>query len=182
MATTRDSQVIEESGNEEPTIGELMELVRKQGEELAALRKQATSRQFIPMQKAQEPRRGGYVPPEQLQANMKSLLGGASDEVVGGYSNIYDDPKRRPFPAVFRSGSQVRVNPDATVWGTDPPRTWREAIASSKRKGLNVEALYGEVYTIMGRSRSGEPKYKVVIKGFTSANGDGFRESELLPA
>ena len=134
---------------------------------------------FTPMAR-QRPRTGGYEAPEALRARGMRTLDTAGREVGNG-ANILDDPARRPrgFRAAFNVGDTVRINPDALMHGSDS-KTWAEVMDSP----LMVDCEFiGEVRSLTGFSRTDEPKYRVVVPGLTPVpRGDGFYESELLPA
>jgi hypothetical protein len=74
----------------------------------------------------------------------------------------------------FQIGQRVRINPDAVKMGG--VRTWSEVIGNTDTTG------FGTIRKVTYMTRQGEWKYKVRIPGLTNSLGDGFRESELLPA
>ena len=126
-----------------------------------------------------------YRPPAQLMVEARKNL--RVGQQVSGISNGMDDPEyiqnlppeQRP---IFRSESRVRINPDAVIYGTDSPgsktgpRLWSEILTKRNSNGE------GTVMSIAFIDKTWEPKYIVHVPGVTDRNGDGFRESELLPA
>lgn len=134
--------------------------------------------QFRPMQRAPariapEP----YRPPEQLLKEAKANLRKEGD-TASGRTNYLQNPehaKKLPpeYRPIFRSGDTVRINPDAKVFGSD--KVWGDVLQTKNTPGI------GEVLAIQYITKSFEPKYTVIVPGLTQRDGDGFRESELLP-
>lgn len=134
-----------------------------------------------------------YRPPESLAEAKKHLT--RDGQLISGITNdeLRDQiqamkPEDRP---IFGPGSRVRVNPDALIFGSDAPadadkpddperpitpRFWRDVLKIRNSDGV------GTVSDISLITKSYEPKYKVKVPGLTGLIGDGFRESELLPA
>lgn len=143
--------------------------------------------QFTPMRSEEDPRKaeiGTYQPPEALMKQSIKGLTRDGQQTSGNRGPMENPeyvsklpPKYRP---VFRSGARVRINPDAVVHGTatnaDGPVSWRDALAKVKSPGD------GEILAINYMRKTWEPKYTVFVRGLTPARGDGFSESELLPA
>lgn len=136
---------------------------------------------FQPMQRIERPRSGGYVPPEELRKrDMKELH--SNGQMLARNLSVYDNPQRwadvpEQYRPVFQTGDLVAVNPEAQVHGSD--KTWGEV---SLPGGGTASQVVGEVVATLGRSRTWEPKYRVRIPGLTRSGGDGFHESELVPA
>ncbi len=164
---------------ESQDLSELLVLVKAQAAKIEALESNQTH--FVPMKRDPKPAEGGYRPPEALQP--RTLVKKAGDE-TSGHTAIYDSPEYRDtLPARFRPaftvGNLVRLNPDAIIHGTitdDNP----DGLPWGQR--LGDHEWVGEVLGTLSRTRSFEPKYRVHFQGLTGRNGDGFRESELLPA
>ena len=122
-----------------------------------------------------------YRPPDVLlAAGMKSLVKDG-DTTLGGIRNTDQPayvqslpPSQRP---IFQVGSQVRLNPDAKVFGSDG-RTYRDVYGDK----LQGSGGIGKIKNLQYISKTWEPKYTVRISGVTQPSGSGFRESELLPA
>jgi hypothetical protein len=137
--------------------------------------------QFVKMQPrdADRPTPDVYQPPEALKAQaIKSLT--QDGQTVSRNVGPLENPKTlRNIPPqhhpMFRSGDLVNINPDAEVWGSDGKR-WADVLAQKKSSGQ------GTVLSVQGHTRTFEPKYTVQVPGLTQRNGDGYRESELLPA
>lgn len=172
----------------DPRIEEMLSLIRQQSDELAKLRDKVAAAegavpQFVKMKPAEDPRRdlaGTYVPPEAaMKRAMKRLT--SHDQNASGGTSYLDTPAGRAklppqYMPVYRSGDRVTLNPDAPVWGGGG-KTWGETLAI---QGINPGV--GEVLSVHSMTKTWEPKYNVVIPGLTRPVGDGFRESELLPA
>lgn len=127
-----------------------------------------------------EKKAGTYERPEDLTRSMR--LNKGRDGVSGGHQGLLDTAKgvrRLPpdYQPVFAQGDSVTLNPDSHIWG-DETRTWKEIIETE----FDGEPPTGEVMGVPYISKSWEPKYKVRFEGLTQPGGDGFRESELLPA
>lgn len=145
---------------------------------LEAAEKQAPPK-FVPMKQDSTPNVAGtYDPPEKIKAKvMKGLT--RTGEAVSGRVGLFSSPEflkkippqNRP---IFKSGDAVRINPEATVWRGD--KTWGEVLEAKHIAGV------GEILSIQYMTKTWEPKYTVHVPGLTRKDGDGFRESELLPA
>lgn len=137
--------------------------------------------QFVKMQPrdADKPAPEAYAPPEALKAqSIRSLT--QDGQTVSRNVGPLENPKvlRNIPPAhrpVYRSGDLVLINPDAEIHGGEGKR-WADVLAQKKSPG------HGTVLSVQGHTRTFEPKYTVHVPGLTQRNGDGFRESELLPA
>jgi hypothetical protein len=127
---------------------------------------------------------GTYIPPEALMGRAMKALKGAGDKVGGGSQYIETREARDKIPPqyrpVFRSGDQVRINPESQIHGAvdnrGKPKIWGDVLTA---RGINGR---GEIMATLYITKSYEPKYRVHIPGLTRKNGDGYRESELLPA
>ena len=160
-------------------LGKLLEAV--QGLTSRMERLESTAPQFVPSisPDMDKPKLETYVPPEALRrGDIRSLTqdGQTVSRTVGPLENARTlkniPPAYRPF---FRSGDLVRINPDATVWGSKG-RKWRDVLAKTESEGV------GQVMSVQLLTSTFEPKYTVFVKGLTQRNGDGYRESELLRA
>lgn len=139
---------------------------------------EGTKPQFVPMRRLERtPHRQTYVPPQELIARARAKLKKAGDTASGRMNYLQDPEQARKLPPeyrpVFESGDIVRLNPDAFIFGRTTK--WGDVLAKQNCEGI------GEVLTIQYITKTFEPKYTVVVPGLTRSNGDGFRESELLP-
>ena len=138
--------------------------------------------QYVPMRREETRREtmaNTYQPPEALMAQAKKSLTRA-DQMASGNTGPLANPENiakipPQYRPVFRSGSIVRINPDSLIWGSED-RRWGEILAARQSDGV------GEVLAITYMTKTWEPKYTVYVHGVTGQTGDGFRESELLPA
>lgn len=134
--------------------------------------------QFVPMRREPKaPPPTPYRPPEELVKQAKAGLRKDGDS-SSRRTNYLENPefaKRLPpeYRPVFRSGDMVRINPEAQVFGSD--KVWGDILRARQTEGV------GEVLSIQYITKTYEPKYTVVVPGLTQKDGDGFRESELLP-
>ena len=148
-------------------LSERLEQVENKTPQFTPIRREPTSRETLA---------DTYAPPEQLMRRVMGQVQRDGDTRTGQQGRMDDPnylktipPKSRP---VFRSGDIVRINPEALKWGSD--RYWRDILG--ERPGV------GEVLARQYMTKTYEPKYTVHIPGITGVRGDGFRESELLPA
>lgn len=94
----------------------------------------------------------------------------------GADSHAVPDWVMYSHPNQFEAGDAVMINPETIRDGADRP--WSEVL--TKVPACNG---YGEVLTVDHFSKkTGNWKYKVKFNGLTDRRGDGFYESELLPA
>lgn len=146
---------------------------------LEEVQSQANQPKFVPMKRDTGPSLAGtYEPPEALAARVMKGLTKAGDQVSGRVGLLSNPeylkkipPQNRP---VFKSGDQVKINPEARIWGSD--KTWASILEARRVSGE------GEILSIQYMTKTWEPKYTVHVPGLTRKDGDGFRESELLPA
>lgn len=159
-------------------VDRLAGMVQAQQAEIAELK--GAQPKVVKMNRPVETRpRNTYTPPEQLRAQAMQRLG--RDGRAYGRLGLLDDPKNvqalpPEYRPIFVVGDLVLVNPDAKVHGSD--QTWAEVMERLHRD----DPMEGEVMGVMYISDTWEPKYKVHVPGLTPPNGDGFYESELLPA
>lgn len=137
---------------------------------------------YVPMHHEVSPEKalaGTYQPTEAiLKRAMKGLT--RAGQTVSSSTGPLENPailsKIPPqYRPVFQSGDTVRVNPEAEIWGGQG-RKWSQVLAEVDSVGV------GEVMSIQYMTKTWEPKYTVYVQGLTQRGGDGFRESELLPA
>lgn len=118
-----------------------------------------------------------YVPPEELRKRGLASLKEKGQSVTMT-QHLLDDPRNLTYlppnlRPVFHPGDLVVLNLDAEIHGGNG-KLWGEALGS--------DSPIGEVLGVLFMDKRYEPKYKVVFKTLTTSGGDGFRESELLPA
>ena len=162
-------------------VGAVADSVSKLSSRIEAIEQRpANVTQFVPM----KPRdtapnlAGTYEPPEAIQRRAMKGLQRDGDQ-TSGRTGLWNNPEflkkippqNRP---VFKSGDTVRINPDTPIWGSK--RTWGDLLADKGIEGI------GEVLSIQYMTKTWEPKYTVQVTGLTRRDGDGFRESELMPA
>lgn len=161
-------------------LDRLLTLTEGLVDRVAALEGRSDQPKFVPMKHDTSPSVAGtYEPPEAIARRAAKGLKKDGDQVVGrvGLFNNPEylkkiPPQNRP---VFKSGDRVGLNPDSPIWGGNG-KLWREVLEK-----LHIDGL-GEVMSVQYMTKSWEPKYTVLIPGLTRKDGDGFRESELLPA
>ena len=161
-------------------VGDVAAGLNKLNGRIEALeQKPATAPQFVPMKRDTTPSKAGtYEPPEAIQRRAMKGLQRDGDQ-TSGRTGLWNNPEflkkippqNRP---VFKSGDTVRINPDTPIWGSK--RTWGDLLADKGIDGI------GEVLSIQYMTKTWEPKYTVQVTGLTRKDGDGFRESELMPA
>ena len=106
-----------------------------------------------------------------------AMVGLLGNMPVGSDGNELPEDLLRLRGPRFKSGSRVRLNVKACH--DTGGKTWDEIIGSMRRQ----PELVGDVLRIQRFSTPHQVwKYAVVFKGLTTANGDGFRENELVPA
>ena len=154
-------------------LNELSALVKSQADEIAKL-KTATP-QFVKMALPDKPQARRYEPPEEFLKRKLKLRAGENGNARHGW---WDDPKHlqsipQEYWPTFHQGDEVRVNPDALVYGSDT-MTWGSILVKAGSDGIGIV----ETIAYIDRVRW-EPKYIVVVPGLTDRNGAGFRESEL---
>lgn len=182
-APTTEAPVVEPEPAPDSRLDRLLMLIESQQQTIASISDRlATLEQgrprFVPQKKQDtHPTRDTYMPPADLLKRARALLKKAGDS-VGGRLNYLEDPEfaRKLPPAyrpIFRSGDIVHINPDATIHGSD--KNWGEVLTAHKIIGT------GEILAVQYITGNYEPKYTVAVPGLTRPEGDGFRESELLP-
>jgi hypothetical protein len=175
----RPRKAISVSAVPDPRVEALLKQVESLTSRLEAAEAKGPSN-FVPMKRDIKPSVAGtYEPPEALAR--KALKGLQRDgDQVSGRVGLFNNPEylkkippqNRP---VFKSGEAVRINPDSPIWG-GKGKMWKEIL---DEKGING---LGEILSVQYMTKTWEPKYTVQIPGLTRKDGDGFRESELLPA
>ena len=161
-------------------VGAVADGVSRLSSRIDALeQKPASAPRFVPMKRDTAPSVAGtYEPPEAIQRRAMKGLQRDGDQ-TSGRTGLWNNPEflkkippqNRP---VFKSGDTVRINPDTHIWGSN--KTWGDLLADKGIDGI------GEVLSIQYMTKTWEPKYTVQVTGLTRKDGDGFRESELMPA
>src|SRR3990167_1303732 len=149
-------------------VGAVADGVSRLSSRIDALeQKPANAPRFVPMKRDTAPSVAGtYEPPEAIQRRAMKGLQRDGDQ-TSGRTGLWNRP-------VVKSGDTVRINPDTHIWGSN--KTWGDLLADKGIDGI------GEVLSIQYMTKTWEPKYTVQVTGLTRKDGDGFRESELMPA
>ncbi len=124
--------------------------------------------QFVPMHEEEAPTYKTAI----------SQLEGVGDEVSGGRQAVVGTdglPRPRQLRRLVE-GTKVRLAPNSPTASTI--RNWREA----GHRAPDPDKIIGTVVGFHFVSTNGEAKYRVRFPGLTTARGDGFYASELVPA
>ncbi len=120
---------------------------------------------------------GDVYDPKAILSNLgegEDAEGVVKQAFFGTDSHPIPDMLLRRYGPKFKIGQRVTIDPESEVFGS-PGTRWGNLL---EREGC---AGRGIIKKIVHLTDSGEWKYQVRVPGLTGKEGDGFRESELLP-
>jgi hypothetical protein len=163
-------------------ISTVLDFLQRLEARLAAVESQSPIT-FVPQAVDSVPRdtlANTYIPPNvtALRATMIRSLNASGQTISRSIGPMENPEMLDKIPAkyhpIYRSGDLVRLNPEKQLHGSD--KLIGEMLEEKASAGE------GEIVRIQGLTKSYQPKYSVYIRGLTTRNGDGFLESQLLPA
>lgn len=183
-------EIVSVSGGDSGKLDRILEQMGILADRVAAVETGKTT--FSPMRQVENSAdvlANTYKPPEQLLAEAKRSLTRAGQSATGIMNSMEDPEYIRNLPPdqrpIFRSGAKIRINPECYIHGTEgfdvhgrplTPRLWSDVLNFQRSEG------FGIILAIQYMTKTWEPKYTVHVPGVTGKDGDGFHESELLPA